>query len=103
MDAKTPSTKLWTAVESASQFNENQPMTMITTNQTPVKSAELTASNKTTILHLVNLIDGEELEKPLPSDCKRVQDFLDALNELPEYDLICTGWHYYYYNVEDNY
>ena len=68
-----------------------------TSLQKATKSAELVAKNKMTVVELTNLLTGEELEKVLPDGYTRIQDFLNDLNELPEYELICNGWYYHYY------
>ena len=67
---------------------------MLSTN-TPVKTADLVAPNKVTMIHLIDREDGEEFTEPLPEGFNRVQDFLDFLNR-DQVRFYCTGWHYEY-------
>lgn len=70
---------------------------MVSTLNTPVKTADLVAPNKVTMIHLIDREDGEEFNEPLPEGFNRVQDFLDYLNEREgQVRFYCTGWHYEY-------
>ena len=70
---------------------------MGSTISAPVKTADLLAPNKVTMIHLLDREDGEEFNEPLPFGFNRVQDFLDYLNEREgQVRFYCTGWHYEY-------
>ena len=65
------------------------------------KNAQL-QGKKRTLIEFYNHYDDCTVYKFLPPGCDRVQDFLDVLNEMEEYDLTVVGWEYLY-TTEDDY